>query len=329
MNTHPVKLLDQVRNRIRMKHYSIRTEEAYVSWIKRFVIFHDKRHPKELDARDIETFLTHLAVKRKVSASTQNQAFNAILFLYNQVLKLDTFCDINALRAKQPERLPVVLSRQEVFDIIDAIPGIPQLMVKILYGAGLRGIECVRLRVKDIDFDRNEITVRGKGQRTRLTMLPTDLHRTLKEQLRYVKKLHDKDLSNGFGSVYLPFALAKKYPNADRAWGWQYIFPSHKLSLDPRSREKRRHHVHLSSVNRAIRRAVNITGITKQVSTHVFRHSFATHLLEDSYDIRTIQELLGHRDVKTTQIYTHVLNRGGRAVLSPLDKKRRSKKPPD
>ena len=325
MNTQPVKLLDQVRHLIRVKHYSIRTEEAYVSWIKRFILFHDKRHPKDMEKKEIEAFLTHLAVNREVAASTQNQAFSAILFLYHQVLDLDTFDGIDALRAKQPERLPVVLSEHEVFNTIDAIPGVEQLMVQIIYGAGLRGIECVRFRVKDIDFDRNEILVRrGKGQKDRVTILPTDLHRTLQKQLRYVKKQHNSDLSQGYGSVYLPFAIAKKYKNADKEWKWQYVFPSHTLSIDPRSGIRRRHHIHLSSLNRAVKKAVEIAGVSKQVSTHAFRHSFATHLLEDGYDIRTIQELLGHKDVKTTQIYTHVLNKGGNAVRSPLDKRRRS-----
>ncbi len=323
MNSQPVKLLDQVRNRIRVKHYSIRTEEAYVSWIKRFILFHDKRHPKEMGSKEIEAFLTNLAVRGKVASSTQNQAFNAILFLYNQVLKLDVFDKIDAIRAKPPERLPVVLSEQEAIGVIDAISGVQQLMVKILYGAGLRGIECVRLRVKDLDFDRNEIVVRrGKGQKDRVTMLPGGIKGELKEHLRYVKKIHENDLSKGFGAVYLPFALSKKYPNSEKDWGWQYVFPSSKLSVDPRSGVKRRHHFHLNSINKAIKKAAKIAGVSKQMSTHVFRHSFATHLLEDGYDIRTIQELLGHRDVRTTMIYTHVLNKGGRAVRSPLDKKR-------
>ena len=330
MNIPPVKLLDQVRALIRMKHYSIRTEEAYVSWIKRFILFHDKRHPKDLSHEDIEAFLSYLAVTRKVAASTQNQAFNALLFLYDRVLHLETFNRINAIRAKQPERLPVVLSQDGVFSVIDAMSGVHRLIIKIIYGAGLRGIECLRMRVKDIDFERNEIDVRrGKGQKDRVTMLPIDLHGPLHEQLRYAKKRHDRDLSQGYGSVYMPFALAKKYRGAEKDWKWQYVFPSNTLSVDPRSGIKRRHHIHLNSVNHAVRKAARIARITKPISTHVFRHSFATHLLEDGYDIRTIQELLGHRDVKTTQIYTHVLNRGGRAVRSPLDKKRRSKEPPD
>lgn len=274
--------------------------------------------------KEIETFLTYLAVEGNVAASTQNQAFNAIIFLYNQVLKMDMTNKIDALRAKRPERLPVVLSEEEVFTIIDSISGVQQLMVRVLYGTGLRGIECVRLRVKDIDFHRNEITVRcGKGKKDRVTMLPSDILEDLQQQLRHVRKIHDKDLRSGFGTVHLPFALAKKYPNAQKEFGWQYIFPSVKLSVDPRSGIKQRHHFHLNSLNQAIKKAVKIADIRKTVSTHVFRHSFATHLLEDGYDIRTVQELLGHRDVKTTQIYTHVLNKGGRGVRSPLDKRKR------
>ena len=327
MKSPQPKLLDQVRSLIRMKHYSIRIEKTYVSWIKRFIVFHNKRHPADMGTGEIEAFLTDLAVNRKVAASTQNQAFNAIIFLYNQVLKIEAAQGINAMRAKMPERLPVVLSIPEVFDIIDAMQGAQQLMVQILYGAGLRGIECVRLRVKDIDFDRNEITVRrGKGQKDRVTMLPTELRGSIQNQLRYVKIVHEKDLANGYGAVYLPFALEQKYPNANREWKWQYVFPSNTLSVDPRCGMKRRHHFHLNSLNQAIRKAVKATDVSKQVSTHTFRHSFATHLLEDGYDIRTIQELLGHKDVRTTQIYTHVLNKGGKGVKSPFDKHRRSKK---
>jgi len=276
-----------------------------------------------MGSKEIEAFLTDLAVNRKVAAPTQNQAFNAILFFYNQVLNLDIFDHIDAVRAKQPERLPVVLSVKEAFDILDAMAGVPQLIIQMLYGSGLRGIECARLRVKDVDFDRNEIVVRrGKGQKDRVTMLPVDVRSALQKQIRYVKLLHEKDLAAGHGSVYLPFALARKSPNADRAFGWQYIFPSHKLSEDPRSGIKRRHHIHLNSLNRAVKKATMTAGVNKPVSTHVFRHSFATHLLEDGYDIRTIQEIFGHRDIKTSQIYTHVLNRGGNAVRSPLDRHR-------
>lgn len=320
MDSKPVKLMDQVRHKIRMKHYSIRTEEAYVSWIKRFILFHNKRHPKELRKTEIEAFLTYLAVKRGVSASTQNQAFNALIFLYHQVLEIELVENIQALRAKQPERLPVVLSPAEAFSVIDALTGITQLVIKLIYGSGMRGIECVRLRVKDIDFERNEIMVRrGKGEKDRATILPCELKSGLSEHLKYVKIMHKNDLSSGFGAVYLPYALSRKSPNANKEWGWQYVFPSYKKSVDPRSGVERRHHFHLNSINKNLKTAARLTGIKKQISTHVFRHSFATHLLENGYDIRTIQELLGHKDVKTTQIYTHVLNRGGMAVRSPLD----------
>ena len=324
MNKQP-KLLDIVRNKIRLKHYSIRTEEAYVSWIKRYIFFHNMRHPKDMGKKEIEAFLTDLAVKGNVAASTQNQAFSALLFLYEKVLNKSVFKNIDALRAKKPQRLPTVLTFDETMEIIDSITGIFQLIVKLLYGCGLRGIECVRLRIKDIDFEMNQIVVRnGKGQKDRVTMLPEDVKLALQEHLKYVKKLHEKDLSQGFGSVYLPNALAKKYKNAPKEWGWQYVFPSKTLSVDPRSGVKRRHHIHLDSLSKAIKRAARISGVTKTVSSHVFRHSFATHLLEDGYDIRTIQELLGHKNVNTTMIYTHVLNKGGRAVRSPLDRKKSS-----
>ena len=322
MNKQP-KLLDIVRNKIRLKHYSIRTEEAYVFWIKRYIYFHNKRHPKDMGRTEIEAFLTDLAVNGEVAASTQNQAFSALLFLYEKVLNKSAFKNIDALRAKKPQRLPTVLTFDETMEIIDSITGIFQLIVKLLYGCGLRGIECVRLRIKDIDFEMNQIVVRnGKGQKDRVTMLPEDVKFALKEHLKYVRKLHEKDLSQGFGSVYLPNALAKKYKNAPKEWGWQYVFPSKTLSVDPRSGVKRRHHIHLDSLSKAIKRAARISGVKKTVSSHVFRHSFATHLLEDGYDIRTIQELLGHKNVNTTMIYTHVLNKGGRAVRSPLDRKK-------
>ena len=323
MNTQPVRLMTQVREKIRLKHYSIRTEEAYVQWIKRFILFHDKKHPKDLNRGHIEAFLTHLAVQRNVAASTQNQAFAALLFLYEKVLETDTFSDVDAFRAKPPERLPVVLSVDEAFSVIDAMTGVFQLIIKLIYGTGMRGIECVRLRVKDIDFERNEITVRrGKGQKDRVTMLPEEIKPALENHLRYVKKVHDTDLAQGFGKVYMPFALDRKYPNAAGEWMWQYVFPSFRRSVDPRSGAERRHHIHLSSVNNNLKKAARTAGIKKQLSTHVFRHSFATHLLESGYDIRTIQELLGHKDVRTTQIYTHVLNKGGRGVKSPLDRRR-------
>ena len=322
MNNQPVKLLDQMRHKIRLKHYSIRTEKSYVSWARRFILFHGKKHPIDMGRKEIESFLTDLAVKGKVSASTQNQAFNAILFLYKQVLKKDVFDEgVDSVRAKLPQRLPTVLSVEEVEAILDAMPGNYKLVGKLLYGCGLRGIECVRLRVKDADFGLNHILVRnGKGQKDRITVLPEDVKPALDEHLRYVKKLHESDLAQGYGWVYLPGALSRKYKNAPSEWGWQYVFPANTLSIDPRSGKKRRHHIHLNSLNKAIKKAAVTAQIKKPVSSHTFRHSFATHLLQDGYDIRTIQELLGHKDVSTTMIYTHVLNRGGRAVRSPLDK---------
>lgn len=323
MQKQKVKLLDQVRRKIRIKNYSIRTEKAYISWIKRFIIFHDKKHPKDMGKPEIEGFLSHLAVNKSVSASTQNQAFNAILFLYRNVLEIDVMKEVDAYRAKKPQRRPTVLTVEETFSVIDAISGVFQLMVKMLYGSGLRGIECVRLRVKDVDFGLNEIMVRdGKGRKDRVTLLPEDVREPLEAHLRFVKLQHTKDLADGFGSVYLPKALARKYKNADKDWGWRYVFPSKSLSVDPRSGIKRRHHIHLSSLNRAIRAAAKVAGIVKPISSHTFRHSFATHLLSAGYDIRTVQELLGHRHVNTTMIYTHVLNKGGYAVRSPLDRRK-------
>jgi len=273
--------------------------------------------------KEVEAFLSHLALEGKVAASTQNQAFNALLFLYEKVLELDVFQKVDALRAKRPERLPTVLTFEEVIAIIDSMSGVSQLIVKVLYGCGLRGIECVRLRVKDVDFKLNQIIVRnGKGQKDRITMFPEEVKPELHNHLAHVKKIHEKDLREGYGSVYLPFALERKYKNAEKEWGWQYVFPSKTFSVDPRSGKKRRHHIHLASLNQNIRNAARTAGITKNISSHSFRHSFATHLLEDGYDIRTIQELLGHKDVSTI-IYTHVLNRGGRAVRSPLDRRKR------
>ncbi|MBU3947008.1 MAG: integron integrase [Proteobacteria bacterium] len=317
------KLLELVRQKIRLKHYSIRTEESYIGWIKRFIYFHDKKHPKDLGRAEVEAFLSDLAIRGKVSASTQNQAFSALLFLYVKVLNMDVFDNIDAFRAKKPQRLPTVLTFDETMEILDAMTDIFQLITMILYGCGLRGIECVRLRVKDVDFGLNQIIIRdGKGQKDRVTMLPDEIKLQLETHLKYVKKQHEADLSQGYGLVFLPDALERKYRNANKEWGWQYVFPSKTLSVDPRSGIKRRHHIHLDSLNKAIKRAVKVSGITKNVSSHVFRHSFATHLLEDGYDIRTIQELLGHKDVNTTMIYTHVLNKGGRAVRSPLDRRK-------
>jgi integron integrase len=319
------KLLEQVRHKIRLKHYSIRTEQSYVAWIRRFILFHDKRHPAEMGTAEVEAFLTDLAVRGRVAASTQNQAFCAILFLYKQVLKMDTLKDLDAVRAKRPLRLPTVLSFDEVMSLIDAIPGVFQLVIKMLYGGGLRGIEAVRLRVNDVDFALNQIMVRdGKGRKDRLTMFPDDVKAGLRAHLKRVKIQHENDLQKGYGSVFLPDALERKYKNASKQWGWQYVFPSKTLSIDPRSGIKRRHHLHLASLNNAVKKAADLVGIHKNISSHCFRHSFATHLLEDGYDIRTVQELLGHKDVKTTQIYTHVLNKGPKAVRSPLDKRRAS-----
>jgi len=314
------KLLDQVRDVIRLKHYSIRTEQSYVDWIKRYILFHKKRHPKDMGRAEVEAFLTYLAVEGNVAASTQNQAFSALLFLYREVLKIELDAPLDAIRAKKPARLPVVLTRAEAHQVIDGMTGTYQLMAKLLYGSGLRLMECVRLRVKDVDFERREIVVRdAKGGHERVTMLSASLVAPLQEHLKRVKLLHEQDLAAGYGHVYLPYALDRKYPNAAKEWGWQYVFPSDRLSTDPRAGVKRRHHVDESNLQRAVKDAVRLARLAKPASCHTFRHSFATHLLESGYDIRTVQELLGHKDVKTTMIYTHVLNRGGLAVRSPLD----------
>jgi integron integrase len=315
----PKKLLDQVRDAIRLKHYSIRTEQAYVGWIKRYIYFHGMRHPSEMGAPEVEAFLTYLAVKENVAASTQNQALSALLFLYREVLQQD-LGPVDALRAKRPKRLPTVLTKDETLRLIGCLSGTHQLMAKLIYGSGLRLMECLRLRVKDLEFDRRAIIVRdGKGAQDRVTVLPDSLIPLLKEHLQRVKALHEQDLAQGYGTVYLPDALALKYPNTDREWGWQYVFPASSLSQDPRSGVTRRHHLHESSLQKAIKEAARLAGIVKPVGPHTLRHCFATHLLESHYDIRTVQELLGHKDVKTTMIYTHVLQRGGLAVRSPLD----------
>ncbi len=315
------KLLDQVSEVIRLKHYSPRTEEAYVDWIRRFILFHDKRHPREMGAPEIEEFLTHLAVDRNVSASTQNQALYAILFLYRHVLRKDLDQQaIEAVRAKKPKRLPVVLTREEALRVIGLLSGTHRLMAKLLYGSGLRLRECLRLRVKDIDFEQRQIVVRdGKGAKDRVTVLPETLVPFLQEHLQHVKYLHDDDLSKGYGSAPLPSALERKYPNASREWKWQYVFPASKRTLHPHTGIVCRGHADPGGLYKAIKQAARRAGITKRISPHTFRHSFATHLLEDGYDIRTVQELLGHKDVKTTMIYTHVLDRGPLAVRSPLD----------
>jgi len=319
-STRPLKLLDRVREKIRLKHYSRRTEEAYVAWITKYILFHRKRHPKEMAVPEIEAFLTHLAVKKQVAASTQNQALSALLFLYREVLQYEFSQPISAIRAKQPQRIPTVLTKPEVVQILAHITPPHKLLAQLLYGGGLRVLECVRLRVKDVDFAHQCLTVRdGKGMNDRVTVLPQAVAAPLQQHLAQRKTIHESDLRQGRGTVYLPFALANKYPNANREWIWQYIFPSHKHSRDPRSGVFQRHHIDESGIRKAIRRAAQTANIPKRVSCHTFRHSFATHLLEDGYDIRTVQDLLGHKDVETTMIYTHVLKRGGLAVRSPLD----------
>lgn len=315
------KLLDRVRTVMRRQHYSIRTEETYVQWIIRFIRFHKMRHPQEMDSPEIEAFLTHLALDKNVAASTQNQAFSALIFLYKQVLNQPLSAKIDALRAKTPKRLPTVLSNDEIRALLEALSGPHQLVARLLYGTGLRLMEALRLRVKDVDFEQHQIIVRaGKGDKDRVTILPDTLRQPFKQHLKGVKALYKKDLANGYGQVYLPHALERKYPNANREWGWQYVFPSHRLSVDPRSGQVRRHHLDASGLRKAIKRAARQVGIHKPIGPHTLRHSFATHLLEAGYDIRTVQELLGHKDVRTTMIYTHVLNRGGMAVRSPLDR---------
>lgn len=316
----PLKLLDQVRVACRVRHYSIRTEDAYVAWSKRFIFFHNKRHPLEMGAAQINAFLTHLAVDAHVSASTQNQAFSALLFLYRSVLEVEPGLIEGVIRAKRPKRLPVVLTKSEVRLVLAQLTGTYRLIGQILYGSGLRLLECLRLRVKDLDFEQEEILVReGKGDKDRHTMLPETLRDDLHRHLEAVRRLHEQDLARGFGKVYLPHALDRKLPAAAAEWRWQYVFPSANLSVDPRSGVRRRHHAHEAAVSRAITAAVRRAGIAKRATSHAFRHSFATHLLEAGYDIRTVQELLGHEDVSTTMIYTHVLNKGGKGVKSPLD----------
>lgn len=314
------KLLDQVRDRLRLKHYSIRTETQYVQWIRRFIMFHDKRHPKEMGVLEVEAFLTHLAVEGRVAASTQNQALSALLFLYREVLGINLPWLDGVVRAKQPQRLPVVLTRQEVTGVLDRMNGLHGMMARLLYGTGMRLMECVRLRVKDVDFERAEILVRdGKGAKDRVTMLPQSLILPLQDHLRWRRQLFEDDKAKGMASVYLPDALDRKYPNAAVNWAWQYIFPALGYSIDPRSGAERRHHLDEKTLQRAVKKAVQASGVAKLATPHTFRHSFATHLLQSGYDIRTVQELLGHADVTTTMIYTHVLNKGGRGVTSPLD----------
>jgi integron integrase len=314
------KLLDQVRNILRVNHYSLRTEETYVHWIRRFIYFHGKRHPAEMGAFEVDAFLSHLAVEGNVSASTQNQALNSIIFLYRHVLKLDLGDFSQFARAKRPRKLPVVLTKDEVSRLLYALEPPFWLMGTLLYGSGLRLMDCLRLRVKDIDFGYLHIVVRdGKGNKDRITVLPMAAIQPLQAHLETVRAIHRRDLANGLGRVWLPHALERKYPNAPRQWGWQYVFPAADVSSDPRSGIVRRHHIHENLLQRAIKAAVHHARIAKPATPHTLRHSFATHLLESGADIRTIQELLGHEDVSTTMIYTHVLNRPGITARSPAD----------
>ena len=314
------KLLDQVRDTIRLKHYSIRTERAYVDWIKRFILFHQKRHPNEMGAPEIQAFLTDLAVVQNLASSTQQQALSALLFFYREVLRqaLPWMDDIT--RAKKPKRLPVVLTQEEVRSVLAHLQGDTWLMASLLYGAGLRLMECLRLRVKDVDFGYRQLRVRdGKGQQDRVTMLPQRAMAPMQAHLDKVQTLHRQDVADGFGEVHLPYALARQYPNAGTAWVWQYVFPARQRSVDPRSGKTRRHHVDSKVLQRAMKKAVLQAQVAKPASCHTLRHSFATHLLEAGYDIRTVQALLGHKEVSTTMIYTHVLQQGGKGVRSPLD----------
>lgn len=315
------RLLDRVREAIRTHHYSRRTEKAYVHWIKRYIFFHGKRHPAEMGAAEVTAFLTSLAVERKVAASTQNQALSALLFLYREVLGQGLPWLDDLIRAKRPPHLPVVLTRDEVRAVLDRLDGVPRLMAVLMYGAGLRLLECARLRVKDIDFSTNQIVVRGgKGNRDRVTMLPAAIKPDLAHHLTRVRAQHQLDLAAGAGWVELPHALARKYPQAGRQWAWQWVFPATRIYVDRPTGQRRRHHLHESVVQRAVKHAARLAGITKHATCHTFRHSFATHLLEDNHDVRTVQELLGHTDISTTMIYTHVLNRGPAAVRSPVDR---------
>jgi integron integrase len=319
------KLLDRMRDVMRVKHYSIRTEQAYCDWVERFIRYHRMRHPRDMRETEVSDFLTHLARHGRVAASTQNQALSALLFLYKEVMKEEIGWLGNVERATKPPRLPVVLTRDEVHRLFAHLHGTSRLMAGLVYGSGLRLMECLRLRVKDVDFGYARITVRdGKGAKDRVTMLPVNLSAALERHLLKVKAQFEEDLEDGVAGVHLPYALARKYPNAEREWGWQWFFPSSRLSTDPRAEpdqveRKRRHHVEESALQAAVKRAVRLAGINKPASCHTLRHSFATHLLENGYDIRTVQELLGHKDVSTTMIYTHVLNKPGIGVRSPLD----------
>jgi integron integrase len=319
MEMHCPGLIDKIRTVLRTMHYAYRTEQTYLEWICRFINFNGLQDPKTLREEGVKRYLEYLATKREVSGSTQRQALNAVVFLYAKVLGNPLGGIGEYEKSKRPRRLPVVLTTEEVNQVLGAIEGTLGLMASLLYGSGLRLMECVRLRVKDVDFARQQLLVRGKGGKDRITVLPKRFQKPLRKHLKRVHELHRKDLQNGKGEVYMEPALARKYPNAAREWGWQYVFPAVSLSIDPRSGKVRRHHVHESSLQKTVKRAVRECGLTRLASCHTFRHSFATHLLEAGYDIRTVQELLGHKDVSTTMIYTHVLNRPGIAVRSPAD----------
>jgi len=321
VHSRPPKLLDQVRTAIRVRHYSRRAEEVYATWIRRFIVFHKKRHPREMRAPEVRAFLDWLAVARHVSASTQNQALSALLFLYRDVLRVDLGDIAHAPRARMPVRVPVVLTAVEVWMVLVHLSGLPWLVAALLYGCGLRLLECLELRVKDIDFERREIAVRrGKGQKDRRVMLPDGVRDRLQQHLNAVRELHQSDLAAGLGRVVLPAALDRKFPHASLEWRWQFVFPASRICRDPRFGPPSRYHLHETVIQRAVTEAARRAGLAKRVSCHTFRHSFATHLLEAGHDIRTVQELLGHADVSTTMMYTHVLNRGGLGVRSPLDR---------
>jgi len=315
------KLLDQYREFLRNRHYSLRTEKTYIGWVRQYILYHNKRHPREMGVAEINEFITHLVNQKSVASSTQNQAISALLFLYRNVLDIELDeKTLILIRPTKPKRVPTVLSRDEARKVIAKMDGIYKLMAQLMYGSGLRLMEVLRLRVKDLDFDNRQVIVRdGKGENDRVTMFPDVLLEPLRIHLKQVKALHELDLVMGYGTVHLPYALDRKYPNANREFAWQYVFPAPDLSIDPISGAKQRHHLNESNLQRAVRQAAKLAKVDKSVSPHTFRHSFATHLLENGYDIRTVQELLGHKDVKTTMIYTHVLNRGGLAVKSPLD----------
>lgn len=321
MSSSKPTLLNQVREHLRLKYYSIRTEDAYIQAIKHFILYHHKRHPQEMGVDEIRQYLSHLVTQGHVAASTQNVALSALLFLYREVLGREMPFIDGIERAKQPLRVPTVLTHEEVNRVLEHLTGVHHLMASLLYGAGLRLMECIRLRVKDVDFGYQQIIVRdGKGEKDRRTILPSILAEPLRRQIERVHLLHQEDVRRGYGRVYLPYALERKYPNAASELRWQWVFPANKLSVDPRSGQTRRHHASEDALQRAVKSATSRAGITKRASCHTLRHSFATHLLEDGYDIRTIQELLGHADISTTMIYTHVLNRGGRGVRSPLER---------